>query len=86
MDVVKDMDYLEAELGKTGMKFLQGDELTVADIMMHFSIGNTIVRELGTRARRWPRIEKWYDECEARPAYKRAVEKTGYVLLKNLFG
>lgn len=86
VDVVKDMDYLEAELGKSDGKFLRGDELTVADIMMHFAAGCTLVRELGTKDRWWPRIEKWYEDCEARPAYKRAVERTGYILIKFLFG
>lgn len=85
-DVIKDMDYLEAELGRSNGRFLRGDEVTAADIMMQFSAGNTLVRELGTTGRRWPRVEKWYANCEARPAYKRAVEKTGYILLKNLFG
>ena len=36
-NVIKDMDFLEAELGKSKGKFLLGDYVTAADCMMHFS-------------------------------------------------
>lgn len=79
-NVIKDFDYLQAELEKSSGKFLLGDKLTVADVMMHFSARFIILRELGTMGKRWPKVEEWLDLCEAQPAYKAAVKKTGHQL------
>ncbi|EME79658.1 uncharacterized protein MYCFIDRAFT_142152 [Pseudocercospora fijiensis CIRAD86] len=79
-NLIKDMDYLQSELEKSSGKFLLGDKLTVADVMMHFSARFIIVRELGTMGNRWPKIEEWLDLCEAQPAYQAAVKKTGHQL------
>ncbi|GIZ43513.1 hypothetical protein CKM354_000673700 [Cercospora kikuchii] len=79
-NVIKDLDYLQAELDKSGGKFLCGDKLTVADIMMQFSARFILERELGTQGGKWPGIEKWLAECEGTEGYKKAVEKTGHQL------
>lgn len=79
-NVMKDLDYLESELGKSKGKFLLGDTVSAADIMMHFSARFIIVRELGTHGGKWPKVENWLDECEATASYKKAVEKTGHQL------
>ncbi|KAF7198385.1 Glutathione S-transferase 3 [Pseudocercospora fuligena] len=79
-NVIKDFDYLQAELEKSSGKFLLGDKLTVADVMMHFSARFIILRELGTMGKRWPKVEEWLDLCEAQPAYQAAVKKTGHQL------
>jgi glutathione S-transferase len=54
--------------------------VTAADIMMHFSARFILARKLGTQGEMWPRVEMWLNECEALPAYQRAVEKTGHRL------
>lgn len=79
-NMINDLNYLESELGKSNGKFLLGDKLTVADIMMHFSARFILVRELGTMGKTWPKIEEWLDNCEATSSYKAAVEKTGHKL------
>lgn len=79
-NVINDLNHLESELGKSKGKFLLGDNLTVADIMMHFSARFMLVRELGTMGKTWPKIEEWLSACEATPSYKAAVEKTGHQL------
>lgn len=74
------MDYLEAQLGKSTGKFLVGDKVTVADCMMLFSAQFILARELGTKGRKWEKVEKWIADCEETESYKRAVEKTGHKL------
>jgi len=80
VNVVKDLDHLEAELNKTSDKFLFGNEVTAADIMMEFSVDYILTRELGTKGKKWPRIDQWLKNCHATESYKRAVEKTGHKL------
>ena len=79
-NVINDMDYLEASLKRSSGKFLCGDEVTVADCMMHFSAVFILARELGIKGKKYPEIERYLQDCEATDAYKRAVEKTGHKL------
>lgn len=80
INVCKDMDFLDAELGKNKGRFLVGDSVTVADIMMIFSTQFILARELGTKGRKWENVERWIANCEGTESYKRAVEKTGHKL------
>jgi glutathione S-transferase len=80
VNVCKDMDFLEKELGKSKGKFLVGDSVTVADCMMLFSAQFILARQLGTKGKKWEKIEKWIADCEATESYKRAIEKTGHKL------
>ncbi|KAM3420204.1 hypothetical protein BST61_g3495 [Cercospora zeina] len=79
-NVIKDLDYLQAELEMSGGKFLCGDKLTVADIMMQFSARFILERELGTQGGKWPEIERWLEECENTEGYKRAWIMNHYIL------
>lgn len=79
-NVQKDMDYLDTELGKSSGKFLVGDSVTAADIMMAFSAQFILARQLGTKGKSWSNIEKWLKACEEAGAYKKAVQKTGHKL------
>ncbi|KAI0146715.1 glutathione S-transferase [Pestalotiopsis sp. NC0098] len=89
VNVRKDLDWVEGHLKQQGTKFLMGDEVSVADIMMQFSIEFIYVRHLGLTAEeagekggdgRWPETKRWLDRCMSTPAFKRAVEKSGYTL------
>ncbi|SMR52869.1 unnamed protein product [Zymoseptoria tritici ST99CH_1E4] len=80
VNICKDLDYLESELGKSSGKFIVGDSLTAADIMMQFSVDFVLVRELGTKGKSWPTVEKWLEQCKSTPSYQEAVKKTGYKL------
>ena len=80
VNVCKDMDFLEAELGKSKGKFLVGDSVTVADCMMLFSAQFILARQLGTKGKKWERIEKWVADCENTESYRRAAEQTGHKL------
>ena len=77
-NIQADLDFATAELEKSSGKFLFGDQISVADIMMHFSIAFVLKRELGTLGKRWERLERYVRECEETESYKAAVEKTGH--------
>lgn len=79
-NVQKDLDHFEAELKKSGGKFLFGDQVTVADISMHFSLSFILARGLGTKGKSWPGIEQFLKDCEATESFKQAVQKSGYEL------
>lgn len=79
-NVINDMDFLEAALKQSSGKFLMGDEVNAADTMTYFSAVFILARELGVKGKKYPEIERWTKDCEARNAYKKAVEKTGYQL------
>jgi glutathione S-transferase len=89
VNVRNDLDWIEGHLKKQGTKFLMGDTVSVADIMMQFSIEFIYVRRLGLNAQeagdeggdgRWPETKKWLGRCMSTPSFKRAVEKSGYTL------
>jgi glutathione S-transferase len=79
-NVQNDMSWLETELSLSQGTFLCGDHVTAADIMMQFSVAFILARELGTKGKEWPNINKWMEACKNDEAYKRAVKKTGHVL------
>ena len=72
------MNYLESELKKSSGKFLLGNTVTAADMMMHFSAVFILAKELGTKGQNYAEIEKYITACEATDTYKRAIEKTGH--------
>ena len=83
VNVQKDLDWLDNELGKSKVKFLAGEEVTAADTMMAFSIQFIFARGLGVKSGqegKWKRVEEWLKSCEEREAYKAAVQKTGHTL------
>jgi glutathione S-transferase len=79
-NINKDLDYLESTLSKHSGKFIVGDSLTIADIMMEFSVDFVLVRELGTKGKSWPKINEWLKVCHETKTYQEAVRKTGYTL------
>lgn len=79
-NVQNNMNWIERELSQSGTKFLVGDSITAADIMMQFSIAFILARELGTQGKKWPSVEAWMKRCEESPSYVRAVKKTGHKL------
>lgn len=76
--VQKDLSWLESELAGSSGRFLCGDHITAADVMMHYSADVILSLKLGTQEKAWPEIQKWLRTCEETEGYKRAVEKTGY--------
>src|SRR5258707_3784024 len=71
--------FLESEL--TGRDWFAGAEFSAADIQMSFPIEAAAARAgLGARL---PRLKAFVDRVQARPAYKRALERGGpYSILK----
>jgi glutathione S-transferase len=90
--VHNDLDWLEDELssnsskgssgaGEEEKRFIVGNNLTAADIIMGFSIEFILTRKLGTEGGSgWPRVHKWLDGIKEIPSYRKAVERTGYSL------
>ncbi|KAF1947165.1 glutathione S-transferase [Clathrospora elynae] len=79
-NVQSDLSWLETELSLSQGRFLCGDHVTAADIMMQFSADFIMARELGTQGRQYTNINKWLEACKNTEGYKRAVEKTGHKL------
>ena len=79
-NVKHDLDWLEGELGRSTGRFLVGDSVTAADVMMQFSVSFILERSLGTRGGSWPRLREWMERCEGNESYERAVERSGHSL------
>lgn len=72
------LDYIESELAKS--PFFAGAEFTAADVQMSFPIEAACAR--GGVSKTSPKMWEWLQLMQARPAYKRALEKGGpYELL-----
>ncbi|KAF2149968.1 glutathione S-transferase [Myriangium duriaei CBS 260.36] len=81
-NIVGDLTLLEDELNKSKGKFLLGDQLTIADITVHFSVQFMLARGIDG-GKKWPRLEQWLKDCESTEGYKKAVKKTGYDLSQS---
>jgi glutathione S-transferase len=83
INVLKDLDWLDTELSKNHAGFLVGDTLTVADIMVHFSVQFIFARQLGTKGvdtTKWKHVNEWLTRCENTVSYMNAVDKSDYTL------
>lgn len=80
VNVQNDLSWLETELSLSQGRFLCGDRVSAADIMMQFSADFILTRELGTQGREYPNIRNWLEACMETEGYKRAVQRTGYKL------
>jgi glutathione S-transferase len=67
------LQYLEAELTKSA--WFAGEEFTAADIQMSFPVEAAAQR--GGLGQAYPRLHAWLERIQARPAYRRALEKGG---------
>ena len=90
-NVRRDLDWLEAALRTQqakGQRFLVGDALTAADIMMHFSVLMIMEYLIGAGAEgdgEWPEARAWLRLVEDCAAYRTAVEKTGFSMRNPAF-
>jgi glutathione S-transferase len=66
------LGYVDASL--KGRDWLVGNDLTAADVQMSF-VGEIAV--MSGRGEQFPSIKAWVDRFQARPAYRRALEKGG---------
>jgi glutathione S-transferase len=64
--------YIESELGRS--PWFAGAELTAADVQMSFALQAASARAGGAA---YPRIAEFVRRIEARPAYRRALERGG---------
>jgi glutathione S-transferase len=78
VNVQNDFHWMETELSLSRGRFLCGDHVTAADIMMQFSVDFIVARDLGTQGKEYPNINRWLEDCTNTESYKRAVEKTGH--------
>jgi glutathione S-transferase len=70
----KRFDFLEAELTKQKTKYITGDELATADIMMVFVL-ELCVAKAGLSEKTWPVTMAYLRRLQAREAYKKAGER-----------
>lgn len=66
------LDFLEAELGRS--EWFAGDTLSIADIQMSFPLQAAQARHGFDQ---YPRLRAFVQRVEARPAYRRALERGG---------
>jgi glutathione S-transferase len=64
--------FLDAELGHHD--YFVGNELTAADIQLSFVVQ---MARLLYKLDAWPNLARWIAACEARPAYRRSIERGG---------
>mgnify|MGYP002380197251 CR=1 FL=1 len=76
--VQHDLDWLEGHLKETSARYLAGNEVTVADTMMIFSVQDIFANNLAPAGKSWPRINEWVKVVESGEAYQRAVTRTGH--------
>lgn len=79
-NVQKDLDYFSSALEKSNGKFIVGDAPTAADIMMEFSCDFILTRQLGTKDKSWPRINKFIQDSQGTATWIKAQKKTGHKL------
>ena len=58
-----------------------GDQLTIADFQMSFAVEAALAR--GKDAASFPRLKAYKEKMQARPAYRRALEKGGPVIMAS---
>lgn len=71
------LEYLEGELGKSAC--FGGDDFSVADIQLSFSIEALATR--GGLDAGYPRVLDFLQRIHARPAYRRALDRGGEFVL-----
>jgi glutathione S-transferase len=76
-NLTRHLAFLEAEL--TGRTWFAGDELTAADIQMSYPLEAAMSR--GGAAARTPQLTRVLAAMRARPAYARAIERGGPIML-----
>jgi glutathione S-transferase len=69
--------FMEDHLSKHA--WFAGDELTIADFQMSFAVEAALTR--GKDADKFPRLKAYKQKMAARPAYQRALEKGGPVVM-----
>ncbi|MBY4594111.1 glutathione S-transferase [Ottowia caeni] len=62
-------------------RWFAGDHLTMADFQMSFAVEAALAR--GGNANAYPHLSAYYQRMQARPAYQRALEKGGPVIMQS---
>ena len=78
-NLTRHLAFLEAEL--EGRAWFTGDELTAADIQMSYPLEAALAR--GGAAARTPNLTRVLTAMRARPAYARAIERGGPIMLDD---
>lgn len=69
--------FMEAHLAQH--RWFAGEHLSLADFQMSFAVEAALAR--GNTASAWPHLHAYLQRIQARPAYQRALEKGGPVLM-----
>jgi glutathione S-transferase len=72
------LDFMEQHLAHHA--WFAGDQLTLADFQMSFAVEAALSRASGKDG--YPHLQAWRDKVAARPAWQRALEKGGPVVMQ----
>lgn len=68
------MEFLENDMAAHGGNYICGNELTAADIMMHFPL-EAGGKRAGMTKEKHPRLYAYVERIQQREAYKRAIAR-----------
>lgn len=71
------LDFMENHVARH--PWFAGEHLSLADFQMSFAVEAALAR--GNTASAWPHLQAYLQRIQARPAYQRALEKGGPVLM-----
>jgi glutathione S-transferase len=71
------LPFMEAEL--SSRPWFAGEHLTLADFQMSFALEAALTRTMNGGT--YPALHAWLDKVQQRPAYQRAIEKGGPVMM-----
>jgi glutathione S-transferase len=76
-NLARALAFMEDHLSKNA--WFAGDRLTIADFQMSFAVEAALAR--GKDSGNFPRLKAYKEKMEARPAYQRALQKGGPVIM-----
>jgi glutathione S-transferase len=79
-EVANHLDFVAGEL--EGRDFIVGDDLTGADFQLTFALESA---QSNNKLENYPTLQAYVARMQARPAYRRAIEKGGSYDLRRLF-
>ena len=79
-NLINDMEFLERTMSEGGGRFLCGDAVTAAGLMMYFVASMYLARLSDVSDKKYEAVERYVQDCEETESFKRTVAKLGNVV------